>query len=107
VSDVVTCGEIPPAIRESVLLWVGCVAGALDEGEYRAKLAAAGFGDIEIEPTRIYHAEDARGFLEGQGMDVNAIASQVDGKFMSGFIRATKPAGAANTAGARTRRGCC
>ena len=105
VSDVVTRGEIPPAIRESVLLWVGCIAGALDENEYRAKLAAAGFRDVDIEPTRIYRAEDAREFIEGQGMDVNVIAAQVDGKFMSGFIRATKPAGVTAPAGAR--RGCC
>ena len=105
VSDVVTRGEIPPAIRESVLLWVGCVAGALDENDYRAKLAEAGFQDVEIEPTRIYRAEDARELLEGQGMDVSAIATQVDGKFMSGFIRATKPARAATPSGAKL--GCC
>ena len=105
VSDVVTRGEIPSAIRESVLLWVGCVAGALDEDDYRAKLAAAGFQDVEIEPTRIYRAEDAREFIEGQGMDVNAIAVQVEGRFMSGFIRAKKPASAARPA--ETMRGCC
>jgi SAM-dependent methyltransferase len=107
VSDVVTRGEIPAAIRESVLLWVGCVAGALDESDYRAKLAAAGFRDVEIEPTRIYRAEDARAFLEGQGMNVDAIASQVDGKFMSGFIRGTKPAGGAQAGQASVKRGCC
>jgi len=105
VSDVVTRGEIPPAIRRSVLLWVGCVAGALDEDEYRAKLAAAGFQDVEIEPTRIYQAEDARGLLESQGMDVKTVAAQVDGKFMSGFIRATKPAAAASSK--TEKRGCC
>jgi len=105
VSDVVTRGEIPPTIRKSLLLWVGCVAGALDEDEYRAKLAAAGFQDAEIEPTRIYRAEDAREMLEGQGMDVKKVASQVDGKFMSGFIRATKPAVAANRKS--EKRGCC
>ena len=93
VSDVVTRGEILPEIRKSVLLWVGCVAGALDENEYRAKLAAAGFEKIDIEPTRIYKADDARAFLTGQGMDVDAIAPQVDGKFMSAFLRATKPVG--------------
>jgi ubiquinone/menaquinone biosynthesis C-methylase UbiE len=90
VSDVVTRGEIPPAIRQSVLLWVGCVAGALDENEYRDKLAAAGFEQISIEPTRIYRAEDARELIEANGMDVAALAQQVDGRFMSAFIRAVK-----------------
>jgi arsenite methyltransferase len=91
VSDVVTRGEILPEIRQSVLLWVGCVAGALDEDEYRSKLAAAGFEQVDVEPTRIYGAEDAREFLTGQGIDVDAIAPQVDGKFMSAFVRAVKP----------------
>jgi arsenite methyltransferase len=91
VSDVVTRGEMPPEIRQSVLLWVGCIAGALEENEYRAKLAAAGFETIEIEPTRIYRIEDAREFLSGQNIDVDAIAPQVDGKFMSAFVRAVKP----------------
>jgi arsenite methyltransferase len=91
VSDVVTRGEMPAEIRQSVLLWVGCVAGALEENEYRSKLASAGFEKIEIEPTRIYRIEDAREFLSGQNIDVNAVASQVDGKFMSAFVRAVKP----------------
>ena len=91
VSDVVTRGEMLPEIRKSVLLWVGCVAGALREDEYKAKLAAAGFENIDIEPTRIYRAEDALSFLKDQGFDADAIAPQIDGKFMSGFIRATKP----------------
>jgi SAM-dependent methyltransferase len=91
VSDVVTRGEMLPEIRQSVLLWVGCVAGALEENEYRSKLAAAGFEKIEIEPTRIYRVEDAREFLSGQNIDVDAIAPQVDGKFMSAFVRAVKP----------------
>jgi len=91
VSDVVTHGEMLPEIRQSVLLWVGCVAGALEENEYRAKLAAAGFEAIEVEPTRIYRIEDAREFLSGQNIDVDAIAPQVDGKFMSAFVRAVKP----------------
>ena len=91
VSDVVTRGEILPEIRQSVLAWVGCIAGALEENEYRSKLAAAGFTQIEVEPTRIYRAEDAREFLAGQGIDVDAIAPQVDGKFLSAFIRAVKP----------------
>jgi SAM-dependent methyltransferase len=91
VSDVVTRGEILPEIRQSVLAWVGCIAGALEENDYRTKLAAAGFEKIEVEPTRIYRAEDAREFLSGQGIDVDAIAPQVDGKFLSAFIRAVKP----------------
>jgi SAM-dependent methyltransferase len=91
VSDVVTKGEILPEIRQSVLLWVGCIAGALDESEFHEKLRKAGFEDIEIEPTRIYRVEDAREFLAGQGLDVEAIAPQVDGKFMAAFIRAVKP----------------
>ncbi len=92
ISDVVTRGEMLPLIRESVLLWVGCIAGALEENEYRAKLQAAGFTGIDMEPTRVYHAEDAREILSGQGIDVDAIAPQIDGKFMAAFIRATKPA---------------
>ncbi len=91
VSDVVTHGAMLPEIRKSVLLWVGCIAGALEENEYRARLAEAGFGSIEIEPTRVYRVEDARPFLEEQGINVDAIAAQVDGKFMSAFIRAVKP----------------
>jgi arsenite methyltransferase len=91
VSDVVTRGEMLPEIRKNVLLWVGCVAGALEENEYRAKLANVGFKGIEIEPTRIYRIEDAREFLSGQNIDVDAIAPQVDGKFMSAFVRAFKP----------------
>jgi arsenite methyltransferase len=97
VSDVVTRGEILPEIRQSVLAWVGCVAGALEENEYRGKLAQAGFERIEIEPTRIYRAEDARDFLSGEGIDVDVIAPKVDGKFLSAFIRAVKPGGAANS----------
>jgi SAM-dependent methyltransferase len=91
VSDVVTRGEIPDEVRKSVLLWVGCIAGALEENDYRAKLATAGFENIEIEPTRIYRIEDAREFLSGQNVDVDAIAPLVDGKFMSAFVRAVKP----------------
>ncbi len=91
VSDVVTRGEISPGIRQSILLWVGCVAGALEADEYRQKLADAGFEQIDVEPTRIYRAEDATSFLKDQGMDLEAIAPQVDGKFMSAFIRARKP----------------
>jgi arsenite methyltransferase len=91
VSDVVTRGEMPAEIWQSVLLWVGCVAGALDEADYRSKLANAGFENIEIEPTRIYRVEDAREFLSGQNIDVDAIAPLVEGKIMSAFVRAVKP----------------
>ncbi len=90
VSDVVTRGEISPQIRKSVLLWVGCVAGALGEVEYEKKLITAGFEQIEIEPTRIYRVEDAREMLAAESIDVDAIAPQVDGKFMSAFIHAGK-----------------
>jgi len=91
VSDVVVRGAVPAEIRRSVELWVGCVAGALEESEYKAKLAAAGFEEIEIEPTRVYSVADARQFLTGQGLDVDAIAPHVEGKFASAFIRAKKP----------------
>ena len=92
VSDVVTRGEISPDIRKSVLAWVGCIAGALDENDYRAKLTATGFEQVEIEPTRIYKVADAREFLTASGIDADALAPQVDGKFFSAFIRAVKPA---------------
>jgi arsenite methyltransferase len=91
VSDVVVHGEVPAEVRASVLLWVGCIAGALQDTEYTSKLAGAGFKDIEVEPTRTYYVEDARAFLADQGVDVDAIAPLVDGKFMSAFIRAKKP----------------
>ena len=90
-SDVVTRGEMPAEVRQSVLLWVGCVAGALEEIEYRNKLAAAGFERIELEPTRVYRVEDAREIPARQGFDVDALAPLVDGKFMSAFVRAVKP----------------
>jgi arsenite methyltransferase len=92
VSDVVTRGAMLPEIRKSVLLWVGCIAGALEEKDYLSKLKSAGFAEADIEPTRIYHVEDAREFLSGQGFDVDSLAPQVDGKFFSAFIRAVKPA---------------
>ena len=93
VSDVVTRGKISPQIRQSILLWVGCVAGALKESEYRDKLAAAGFEGIELEPTRIYRVEDAREFLSEKGLDVDALASEVDGKFLSAFVSSGQTAG--------------
>lgn len=91
VSDIVTRGEIREEIRRNALLWAGCVAGALDENDYRAKLAAAGFEKISIEPTRIYSLEDARKSFQGSGLDLDSIASEVEGKFISGFVRAVKP----------------
>ena len=92
VSDVVVRGDVPEAIRKSMELWVGCIAGALSEADYRAKLAAAGFGGIEIEVTRVYGVDDAATFLAGQGFDADAAAKEIDGKIVSAFIRATKPA---------------
>jgi arsenite methyltransferase len=92
VSDVVVRGEVPAPIRRDVELWIGCVAGALEEQEYRTKLARAGFTEVDLEPTRIYRVEDAREMLAASGIDVDAIAPQVEGKFMSAFVRARKPA---------------
>src|SRR6266704_1243760 len=101
VSDVVTRGEVDAQIRQNILLWVGCVAGALEENEYRDKLVSAGFEQVEIEPTRIYRVADAREFLTEKGLDVDALAPQVDGKFMSAFVRATK------AKPAKTTEACC
>jgi len=92
ISDVVVLGEVPHEIRHNMELWVGCVAGALTDVDYRDKLQTAGFEAIEIEPTRIYNIADAREFLGAAGLDVNTIASQVEGKFISAFVRAQKPA---------------
>jgi ubiquinone/menaquinone biosynthesis C-methylase UbiE len=91
VSDVVVRGEVPESVRESMLLWVGCIAGALEESDYRAKLVAAGFEDVAIETTRSYDIEDARVFLTEAGIAVDEIAPLVEGKFLSAFIRAGKP----------------
>ncbi|MFN2316465.1 MAG: arsenite methyltransferase [Gemmatimonadales bacterium] len=91
VSDVITRGEVPAEIKRSVELWVGCVAGALEEKEFEGLLAEAGFKDISFEPTRIYRLEDARDFLAGTGIDVDAVAPQVEGRFLSAFVRARKP----------------
>jgi SAM-dependent methyltransferase len=101
VSDVVVRGDVPADIRRSVELWVGCVAGALQETEYRNLLAQAGFTDVDVEPWRVYQVEDAREFLTSAGLDVDALASQVEGKFASAFVRATKPQADASA------RGCC
>jgi SAM-dependent methyltransferase len=92
VSDVITRGGVPERVRRSMELWAGCIAGALDEGDYRSRLMAAGFQDVDIEPTRIYDTEDARGFLSAEGVDADAMASELEGTFLSAFIRATKPA---------------
>ena len=91
VSDIVVAGELPGAVRENMLLWVGCVAGALSEDDYRRKLEAAGFRAVTVEPTRVYSASDASDFLTSAGIDVEAIAPEVDGKIRSAFIRAVKP----------------
>jgi arsenite methyltransferase len=107
-SDVVTRGAIPEPIRRDMLLWAGCIAGALDENDYRTKLAAAGFEAIGIEPTRVYDVEDAREFLNSRNVDVDAIAAEVGGKFMSAFVRAKKPGLAANAqAGSCCGPSCC
>ena len=104
VSDVVVRGEVPPAVRRSMELWVGGVAGALEESEFRRLLAEVGFEDAEIEPTRVYRLEDARAFLQGAGLDPDGIAEDVDGRFMGAFVRARKP----GTAGSACRApGCC
>lgn len=102
VSDVVVRGEIPADIRRSMELWVGCIAGALEENEYRGKLARAGFQNIDVEATRVYRSDEARDFLAAAGLDPDAVGPQIDGKFISAFVRATKPAAAACCA-----PGCC
>ncbi|HJV60866.1 MAG TPA: arsenite methyltransferase [Albitalea sp.] len=114
VSDVVMRGEVPEAIRKNMELWIGCVAGALSDRDYLAKLAAAGFEGGAIEVTRVYSVDDAKEFLSGQDADLQRLAAEVDGKFVSGFVRATKPAqagqqpAAAGTgASAATESACC
>jgi SAM-dependent methyltransferase len=92
VSDVVVRGDVPPQVRSSMEMWVGCIAGALSDDQYMGKLLKAGFASITLEPTRVYSIEDARQFLTGEGIDVDALAAQVENKFMSAFIRAVKPA---------------
>jgi trans-aconitate methyltransferase len=105
VSDVVVRGEVPDQVRKSMLLWVGCVAGALEQKDYQKRLETAGFVAVDLEPTRVYDIEDARQFLTGSGVDVDAIAAQTEGRFMSAFIRATKPA--LQAAGSCCAPGCC
>jgi arsenite methyltransferase len=107
VSDVVVRGAVPPDIRRSIEMWVGCVAGAMEESEYRSKLAAAGFEQIEIEATRVYGVDDARQFLVANGIDVDAIAPQVEGKFASAFVRAKKPRAAEVRAKSCCAPECC
>lgn len=92
VSDVVVRGEVPADLRKSMELWVGCIAGALEENEYREKLARAGFEAIDVEPTRVYRVEEARDFLQAAGLDPETVGPQIDGKFISAFVRAVKPA---------------
>ncbi|MFP5267893.1 MAG: arsenite S-adenosylmethyltransferase, partial [Acidobacteriota bacterium] len=92
VSDVVTRGSVPDEVRQSMLLWVGCIAGALEENEYVDKLVKAGFTNVSVEPTRVYNVQDARQFLTEAGVDVDELAPQVHQKFLSAFLRATKPA---------------
>jgi SAM-dependent methyltransferase len=91
VSDVVVRGSVPDSVRASMLLWVGCIAGALEEEEYKGKLAGAGFADVDLEVTRVYDVEDARQFLSDSGVSVDEIAPLAAGKFISAFVRATKP----------------
>jgi arsenite methyltransferase len=109
VSDVVVRGEVPPAVRRSMELWIGCVAGALEEQDFLQMLEAVGFENASIEPTRIYKGEDALAFLAGSGLDPASVAPQIEGKFMSAFIRATKPAGcgASGCCGPECGPGCC
>ena len=91
VSDVIVRGEVPESIRKNMELWIGCVAGALEESEFLSMLADVGFERASIEPTRVYKTEDAMAFLESAGLEISSLASEMDGKFMSGFVRATKP----------------
>ena len=106
VSDVVVRGQVPYEVRKSMLLWAGCVAGALEEKEYISKLSAAGFSGISVEPTRVYSVEDSRSFLVEAGIDVDAVAPLIEGKFISAFIRAAKP-GASKPSGCGCAPGCC
>lgn len=105
VSDVVVNGDVPPDIRKNMELWIGCVAGALEQAEFRQLLAGAGFTNVDIEPTRVYKAEDAKQFLAEAGLDRPGLAESIDGRFMSAFVRATKPGGETQACGCAP--GCC
>ena len=108
VSDVVVKGDVPAAVRRNMELWIGCVAGALDESEFRRLLGEAGFEEVEIEPTRVYDVEDARAFLTGSGVDVDALAPEIEGRFVSAFVRGRKPASTPElAASACCAPGCC
>ena len=107
ISDVVVRGSVPESVRKSMLLWVGCIAGALEEKDYVKKLASAGFASIQIEPTRVYNVDDARHFLSGKGIDVDAISEQVEGRFISAFIRAEKPSSITGSQEACCALTCC
>ncbi|MBW3628590.1 MAG: arsenite methyltransferase [Gemmatimonadetes bacterium] len=107
VSDVVVRGEVPPEIRRNMELWIGCVAGALEEAEFRRLLTEADFEEVEIEPTRVYDVEDARSFLAGSGVDVDALAPRIEGRFVSAFVRGRKPAAALNRSGTSAAGACC
>ena len=107
VSDVVVRGETPPEVRRNMELWIGCVAGALEEMEYRDLLADAGFRRVEIEPTRIYKAEDAAAFLTGTGLDRETFSKQIEGKFMSAFVRGMKPAPKSERTVVTKESSCC
>jgi hypothetical protein len=110
VSDVVVRGDVPAVLRRNMELWVGCVAGALGDQEYVSKLRAAGFEDAAIEVTRVYTVADAQEFLADQSADLQQLAKELDGRFVSGFVRATKPRTAAADAAApqaAASRGCC
>jgi SAM-dependent methyltransferase len=107
VSDVVVRGEVPAEVKRNMELWVGCVAGALEENEYERLLAGAGFTSIDVEPTRIYRMEDATAFLAGSGLDAATLSSEIDGRFMSAFVRATKPGAPASRALEVADKSCC
>jgi arsenite methyltransferase len=107
VSDVVVRGEVPAAVRKSMELWVGCVAGALHEEEYTKFLTDAGFEAVEVEPWRVYAAEDAKQFLADAGLDAEQVAREVEGKIASAFVRATKPVAVDTTVGAAGAKSCC
>jgi hypothetical protein len=107
VSDVVVQGEVPPQVRQNMELWMGCVAGALEDREYERLLKNSGFESIDIEPTRIYRTEDAAAFLAGSGLDAELLSSEIDSRFMSAFVRATKPLAKASSSKTCCGPECC